>query len=280
MEVVRSISRESEKRFGTPSLLPAKTQPQLSPPLWKTRIEADLFEFSESVQLAEALELTSERSTPVDMWNENGFLEDIGVHGWADIEPEAALPIPHPHAHAHSHSHALAHPHPRITAARTPSGRNVDESSQVRTPTRYTETEVKALVHAKLRLQMLNSFGENSSKSEENCLRNLYLHYLQLLDRTGYESYPPREGSALLRKFKSLKSKGTQLVEYFDGTLDNGLWLHMKKLITEPVRLAKRKSDDTDRSSGSKRSRGNGSSNIDSKKSQFDRKHGRDGDVL
>ena len=241
MEVVRSVERESEKRFGTPSHV---KPPQLQP-LWKSKIEDDLFEFSESVLLAEELELGPGRNLNrrVDMWNETGFLEDIGVHGWADIGPDTSLPL------------AAEESQQQLPVVRTPSGMSSEETPQSRTPTRYTEIEVKALVHAKLRLQMLNSFGENSTKSEENCLRNLYLHYLQLLDRNGHEAYPPREGSALLRKFKSLKSKGTQLVEYFDGTLDNGLWLHMKKLITEPVRVTKRKAESSGRQSKQKRKR-------------------------
>lgn len=108
------------------------------------------------------------------------------------------------------------------------------EETRPETSARYTTVEEKALVHAKLRLQISSNMGQKSS-GNDSLLTQYYEYYLQLLDPTGFMGYSKREESALVRKFKSIKSKKPMLVEYLDTRIEKGFWLQLKDMvITKP----------------------------------------------
>lgn len=100
-------------------------------------------------------------------------------------------------------------------------------------PSRYTKVEVKALIHAKLRMEVLQKFGFIASNPKAADINALYTHYLNRLDP--FTEYQERKDTALLRKYKSLKTKHIRLYDYFDPRLDNGFWYQLKLFITEPI---------------------------------------------
>ena len=92
---------------------------------------------------------------------------------------------------------------------------------------RYTFTEEKALVHAKLRLQIEGFVGmENGLK-----LTDYYEYYLQKLAPSDYRRYHRRDASALTRKFKAIKHNSPKLVPYIDRNVESRFWDELVQLV-------------------------------------------------
>lgn len=112
---------------------------------------------------------------------------------------------------------------PAETTAPTPPVR----SQTSRSCHRYTFTEEKALVHAKLRLQIEGFVGmENGFK-----LTDYYEYYLQKLAPTDYRRYPARDASALTRKFKAINHNSPKLVPYIDRNVESRFWDELVQLV-------------------------------------------------
>ena len=111
------------------------------------------------------------------------------------------------------------------------------EEGRPETSARYTTIEEKALVHAKLRLQISSNMGQKNTGTD-SLLTQYYEYYLKLLDPNGFMSYSKREKSALVRKFKSIKSKKPMLVEYLDTIIEKGFWLQLKEMVLSRPNLS------------------------------------------
>lgn len=112
-----------------------------------------------------------------------------------------------------------------------------NEESRPETSARYTTIEEKALVHAKLRLQISSNMGQKNTGTD-SLLTQYYEYYLKLLDPNGFMGYSKREKSALVRKFKSIKSKKPMLVEYLDTCIEKGFWSQLKDIVLSQPNLA------------------------------------------
>lgn len=92
---------------------------------------------------------------------------------------------------------------------------------------RYTFTEEKALVHAKLRLQFEGFVGVEKGMK----LTDYYEYYLRKLAPTDFLRYPKRDGSALTRKFKAIKHNSPKLLPYIDRHVECCFWNELVQLV-------------------------------------------------
>lgn len=142
--------------------------------------------------------------------------------------------------HMHLQRHAqtqLQSPKAVINPYTTVKPEEQSEEGRPETSARYTTTEEKALVHAKLRLQISSNMGQKNTGTD-TLLTQYYEYYLKLLDPSGFMGYSKREKSALVRKFKSIKSKKPMLVEYLDTIIEKGFWLQLKEMVLSRPNLA------------------------------------------
>lgn len=92
---------------------------------------------------------------------------------------------------------------------------------------RYTFTEEKALVHAKLRLQFEGFVGVEKGMK----LTDYYEYYLRKLAPTDFRRYPKRDASALTRKFKAIKHNSPKLLPYIDRHVESCFWNELVQLV-------------------------------------------------
>uniref|UniRef100_A0A7S3LL71 Uncharacterized protein n=1 Tax=Aplanochytrium stocchinoi TaxID=215587 RepID=A0A7S3LL71_9STRA len=97
------------------------------------------------------------------------------------------------------------------------------QRSQVGQP-RYTDVEDQALVQSELHIQLLQLL--KGSPSSSDLLHSTYEVYLKRLDPKN--EYPKREGSALFRHFKALKSRNRNLFDLLDSSTEFAR--HLKSL--------------------------------------------------
>lgn len=141
------------------------------------------------------------------------------------------------HMHLQRHAQAQMQTPKAVINPYTVKPEDQSEEGRPETSARYTPVEEKALVHAKLRLQISSNMGQKNTGTD-SLLTQYYEYYLKLLDPNGFMSYSKREKSALVRKFKSIKSKKPMLVEYLDTIIEKGFWLQLKEMVLSRPNLS------------------------------------------